>query len=43
MRQELKDISTESDVSLLVNTFYTKVRGDALLFAVFDPIVKEHH
>jgi hemoglobin len=42
MQQKLKDISTESDVTLLVNTFYTKVRGDALLFAVFDPIVKDN-
>lgn len=42
MRLELNDISTENDISLLVNTFYTRVRGDALLFAVFDPIVKDN-
>ncbi|MEO6520269.1 MAG: group III truncated hemoglobin [Mucilaginibacter sp.] len=42
MRLELNDISTENDISLLVNTFYTKVREDALLFAVFDPIVKDN-
>lgn len=35
-------MSTESDVSLLVNTFNTKVRGDALLFTVFDPILKDN-
>jgi len=42
MKNELQDISTEPDVKLLVDTFYTKVRGDALLFAVFDPIVKDN-
>lgn len=42
MQEELKDISTESDVTVLVNAFYTKVRGDALLFTVFDPIVKDN-
>lgn len=39
---EKHDIVTETDVELLVNTFYTKVRQDELLFAVFDPVVKDN-
>jgi hemoglobin len=43
---EKHDIITETDVAVLVNAFYTKVRQDALLFPVFDPIVGDnwkHH
>ncbi len=36
------EILTEADVAVLVNTFYTKVRNDELLFAVFDPIIKDN-
>lgn len=43
---EKHDILSETDVEVLVNTFYTRVRQDSLLFPVFDRIVKnnwEHH
>lgn len=36
------DISTEADVSLLVNTFYGKVRADGLLGPIFEPIIKDN-
>lgn len=36
------DISTEADVSLLVNTFYGKVRADGLLGLIFEPIIKDN-
>ena len=36
------DILTESDVRLLVNTFYDKVRKDEILAPVFEPIVKDN-
>lgn len=42
MQNHLHDIATEPDVKLLVDTFYTKVRHDDLLFPVFDPIVKNN-
>lgn len=35
------DILNETDVEVLVNTFYAKVRQDELLSGVFDPIVKD--
>ena len=38
---EKHDILSETDVEVLVNTFYTKVRQDELLSDVFDPIVKD--
>ena len=40
--EENHDICSEADVELLVNAFYTKVRQDELLFAVFDPVVKDN-
>ncbi|MEJ5963153.1 group III truncated hemoglobin [Pedobacter immunditicola] len=36
------DILTESDVKLLVNTFYDKVRKDEILAPVFEPIIKDN-
>lgn len=40
------DINNEADVERLVHAFYTKVRQDELLAAVFEPVVKDnwdHH
>lgn len=37
-----EDILSESDVKRLVNTFYDKVRDDALLAAVFEPVIKDN-
>ena len=39
---KLNDIVNETDVALLVNTFYTKVRQNQLLFSVFDPVIKDN-
>ena len=41
-QNERHDIVTETDVALLVNTFYTKVRQDELLFPVFDRVIKNN-
>jgi len=38
---EKHDIINETDVKILVNTFYSKIREDQLLSDVFDPIVKD--
>jgi hemoglobin len=37
-----KDILQEEDVKTLVNTFYDKVRNDALLSVVFEPVIKDN-
>ncbi len=43
MGQVIKsDISTEGDVSVLVNTFYSKVRADGMLGPIFEPIIKDN-
>ncbi|WP_449436802.1 group III truncated hemoglobin [Pedobacter steynii] len=42
MEEKRKDIENETDVELLVNSFYTKVRNDVLLDAVFAPVIKEN-
>ncbi len=34
------DLADEEDITLLVNTFYAKIRQHELLFSVFDPIIK---
>jgi hemoglobin len=36
------DILNEEDVTLLVHTFYAKVRADALLGPIFEPIIKNN-
>lgn len=36
------DILNEEDVTLLVHTFYAKVRADALLGSIFEPIIKDN-
>lgn len=36
------DILNEEDVTLLVHTFYAKVREDALLGPIFEPIIKNN-
>ena len=41
-KQEKSDIVTETEVSLLVNTFYSKVRADILLGPIFEPIIKDN-
>jgi hemoglobin len=41
-----KDIENRSDVELLVNTFYNKVKSNALIGPIFNEIIKvdwEHH
>lgn len=40
IKEQRKDIENETDVELLVNSFYTKVRNDVLLDAVFAPVIK---
>jgi hemoglobin len=42
MEQEKTDITSEDDVTLLVHTFYAKVRADALLGPIFEPIIKDN-
>ena len=42
MEENRKDIVDEADVELLVNGFYTKVRNDDLLDAVFGPVIKNN-
>lgn len=45
-KSQKHDILTETDVELLVHSFYGKVRKDELLAPVFNPIVGnnwEHH
>jgi hemoglobin len=42
MEEKRKDIQDETDVELLVNSFYTKVRNDALLDAIFAPVIKNN-
>lgn len=42
MEEPKKDIATELDVELLVNTFYDKVRKDESLAAIFNPIIKDN-
>ena len=37
-----KDIITEKDVQLLVNTFYDKVRKDVMLAEIFNAIIKDN-
>lgn len=37
-----KDILQEEDVKTLVNKFYDKVRNDALLSVVFEPVIKDN-
>jgi len=42
----MPDITTEADVRVLVDTFYNKVREDALLDPIFSDVAKvdwEHH
>ena len=41
----LNDITTREDVNLLVRTFYSRVRNDALLGPVFNSVIMdwEHH
>ena len=42
----MPDITTEADVRVLVDTFYEKVREDALLDPIFSDVAKvdwEHH
>ncbi|MEO8795358.1 MAG: group III truncated hemoglobin, partial [Daejeonella sp.] len=36
------DVLTETDVELLVNTFYDKVKKDELLNPVFSPVIKDN-
>ena len=36
-----KDISTMEDVKLLVDTFYGKIREDALLSPIFNGIIQD--
>ena len=46
METELHDIIDETDVRLLVDKFYEKVRQDDLLAPVFEPVIGdewEHH
>ncbi|NRF39538.1 MULTISPECIES: group III truncated hemoglobin [Pedobacter] len=40
MEEQRKDIDTETDVELLVNEFYTKVRNDELLDPIFAAVIK---
>jgi len=43
---ETKDISSEADIELLVNTFYSKVRSNSVLGPIFSDVAKidwEHH
>ena len=42
IQNERHDITAEAEVALLVNTFYTKVRQDELLFPVFDRVIKDN-
>jgi hemoglobin len=45
-KSEYRDIESEADVAELVQAFYGKVRQDALLASVFDPVIRdnwEHH
>jgi len=42
LEEHKKDIATETDVELLVNTFYDKVRQDESLAAIFNPIIKDN-
>lgn len=42
MEEQRKDIDTETDVELLVNEFYTKVRNDELLDPIFAAVIKEN-
>lgn len=39
---QTKDILTEADVELLVNTFYDKVRRDDMLADIFNGIIKDN-
>ena len=39
---QTKDIITEADVELLVNTFYDKVRQDDMLADIFNRIIKDN-
>jgi len=39
MEDKPRDIQDETDVELLVNSFYTKVRNNALLDAVFSSVI----
>ncbi len=46
METESHDITSESDVRKLVETFYGKVRQDELLAVIFDPVIGDnwnHH
>jgi len=36
-----QDISTREDIAILVNTFYTKVRGNDLLGPIFNTMIKD--
>jgi hemoglobin len=36
------DILTEADVSLLVNSFYAKIRKDVLLGDIFNDVIKDN-
>jgi hemoglobin len=40
---EREDITTHEDVSLLIHSFYGKVRADALLSPVFSHVDWDHH
>ncbi|RKD16149.1 sec-independent protein translocase TatC [Pelobium manganitolerans] len=39
---EKREITSVADIELLVYTFYDKVRADALLFPIFDPVIKNN-
>jgi hemoglobin len=41
-KQVKKEIQTEADITLLVHTFYAKVRADDMLGPIFEPIIKDN-
>lgn len=42
LKDDKDDILTEADVSVLVNTFYSKVREDEILGDVFNTVIKDN-
>lgn len=42
MEVQKRDIQDETDVNLLVNRFYIKVRNDGILDVVFAPVIKNN-
>jgi hemoglobin len=42
IKDDKNDILTEADVSVLVNTFYSKVREDEILADVFNTVIKDN-